>query len=231
MSCNADCMFSSPVLALMLSSCSIGYAEQHTLPETIELVTKQLTVEYSFSFFTNLPVDFSFDVSDVEEHFLPGQVRGHRQWSHLQVVLDVDGRAALDGQIEHALKRDSSNHVSLLQGSRTRLTFWCKHCVNKKRRRYAAYKKDLIIFLHSIYSFCGWLNVCGHKHCKWHYLCTCTVCHYHVVIYDHDVRDAVSVGVLQVVVGASVEDQSVAFLLVQDRSKVQRILAPRYVTT
>ena len=55
---------------------------------------------------TYLPVDFSFDVCNVEEHFLPGQVRGHRQGSHFHAVLDVDRSATLHGQIEHFLEKE-----------------------------------------------------------------------------------------------------------------------------
>ena len=39
---------------------------------------------------------------------------------------------------------------------------------------------------------------------------------YHVVEYDHDVRDRVSVGVREVVVGSPVEDEPVALLLAKD---------------
>ena len=51
---------------------------------------------------TDLPVDLALHGHDVEEHVHVRQVRGHRQRRHAQLVLDVDGRPALDGEVEHA---------------------------------------------------------------------------------------------------------------------------------
>ncbi len=53
---------------------------------------------------------------------------------------------------------------------------------------------------------------------------------YHVVEYDHDVRDRVSVGVREVVVGSPVEDEPVALLLTKDGREAQGVLAPGNVT-
>ncbi len=53
---------------------------------------------------------------------------------------------------------------------------------------------------------------------------------YHVVEYDHDVRDGIAVCVCEVVVGSPVEDESVALLLTKDGREAQGVLAPGNVT-
>ena len=88
----------------MESNCSMGYAEQHTFPKSDgESCKSHISRNCLRLPLADLPVDLPLDVGDVEEHLLAGEVSGHRQRGHLQVVLDVDGGAALNRQVEHAL--------------------------------------------------------------------------------------------------------------------------------
>ncbi len=52
---------------------------------------------------------------------------------------------------------------------------------------------------------------------------------YHVVVDDQDVGDGVAVGVDQVVIGTSVQDEPVALLLIEDGREAKGILTPRDV--
>ena len=48
-----------------------------------------------------LPVDLPLDAGDVEEHVHPGEVGGRGEGGQAQLVLHVNGRAALHGHVEH----------------------------------------------------------------------------------------------------------------------------------
>ena len=52
-------------------------------------------------YISNLPVDFSFQVGNMEEHFWLGQIGGHAQGGQLLPVEYVDGGPTLHGQIKH----------------------------------------------------------------------------------------------------------------------------------
>ena len=62
-----------------------------------------------------LPVDLALDARDVEEHVALGEVGRGGEGGQTQLVLDVDGRPALDSHVKHLLELNHMHcHILML---------------------------------------------------------------------------------------------------------------------